>query len=628
MRDEDGFTLPELMIGMVIMSLLIVAIAGALIVSLKTTGSTEQRLHESQDVLITSSYLANDVQSASDVNVSGATNNCSAAFTTLVTFTYASSAHPTAVYKCGTASNGETQVTRTFNGGSPIVIAHFAGTARPTATVAYDGSTPPVPMSVTMRFTKPSDCTLDCTYTLFGSRRSYNPASVTTGGNPLPGDVVLMSTGSASPLWVQGTCPDPGTTTGCIVDTTKTALPISDVATTDWTPTPASPATLWDKLRDGDDTTYIQNAPGKRTIARVALSSVDPPDSGVLPVVELRASKINGSNLRMTLSLYDGNNATPLVTSAQFGPINSNFPAGKNFDWFLTQTEASLIPTAAYAHLTVGISVSNASGTDAAAVHGVALDTLDFNAQGLLTIKGPLYVNSQLSNAVRLTGKKAGGNQITILDSGSNTGDFKIWSPGACSGCNHNTVSCASCAWVGQQPWTSYSTSIPDPLRSLPGPDPATLGTGNCNGAGVCSPGVYASTFSQTANTSLQPGIYYFQQGMSITGNAVLTCPAPCSGGVMIYIAGGSVSFAGNSGVNLPAPTTGTYKGIVMFQARSDTNALKFAGNTGSGTTNVLGGIVYVPSATQVTLATGSAALTAKAIVAQNIKVSSSVTIG
>jgi len=77
MRDEDGFTLPELMIGMVIMSLLIVAIAGALIVSLKTTGSTEQRLHESQDVLITSSYLANDVQSASDVNVAAGASGCS-----------------------------------------------------------------------------------------------------------------------------------------------------------------------------------------------------------------------------------------------------------------------------------------------------------------------------------------------------------------------------------------------------------------------------------------------------------------------------------------------------------------------------------------------------------------------
>src|SRR4051794_13499960 len=146
MRDQDGFTLPELMVGMVIMSLLIVAIAGALIVSLKTTGSTEQRLHESQDVLITSSYVANDVQSAASVNINNGTTDCSGGFTTLVTFTYASAAAPTAVYKCGTLA-GETQITRTFNNGAAIVVAHFAGTSRPTVTVAYDSSTPPVPMS-------------------------------------------------------------------------------------------------------------------------------------------------------------------------------------------------------------------------------------------------------------------------------------------------------------------------------------------------------------------------------------------------------------------------------------------------------------------------------------------------
>ena len=214
MRDEDGFTLPELMIGMVIMSLLIVAIAGALIVSLKTTGATEQRLHESQDVLITSSYVANDVQSAAKVEVDPARPTVQGRSSRWSrSGTRSSAQQPAAVYQCGTASNGETQVTRTFNNGAPIVVAHFAGTARPNVSVAYDPSTPPVPMSVTMRFTKPSDCTLDCTYTLFGSRRSYNPASVTTGGNPLPSDVVLLSTGAASPLWVQGSCPDPGTTT-------------------------------------------------------------------------------------------------------------------------------------------------------------------------------------------------------------------------------------------------------------------------------------------------------------------------------------------------------------------------------------------------------------------------------
>jgi hypothetical protein len=235
---------------------------------------------------------------------------------------------------------------------------------------------------------------------------------------------------------------------------------------------------------------------------------------------------------------------------------------------------------------------------------------------------------------VILTGVKT-ANKITIPTSGdpSKKWDFQILSPGACSGCNHNTVACADCTWVGQQPWTSYTQSIPDPLRALPAPDPSTLGTGSCNGAGACTAGVYSTTFSRSSNTTLSPGIYYFSQGMSITGNAVLSCPAPCTGGVMIYIAAGSVTFAGGSGVNLPGLSgkvynNGLYDGLVMFQARSDTNELKFAGNTGSGTANTLGGIVYVPNSLMVTLATGSASFAAKAIVSQNVKVSSAVTIG
>jgi prepilin-type N-terminal cleavage/methylation domain-containing protein len=620
MRDEDGFTLPELMIGMVIMSLLIVAIAGALIVSLKTTGATEQRLHESQDVLITSSYVANDVQSASDVNVSNAATNCSATFTTLVTFTYPSPGHPTAVYQCGTASNGETQVTRTFNNGPPIVVAHFAGTARPNVTVAYDSSTPPVPMSVTMRFTKPSDCTLDCTYTLFGSRRSFNPPSVTSGGSPLPGDVVLLSTGAASPLWVQGSCPDPGTTTGCIIDPTKTALPISDVQTTGWSPTP-----LWTPLSDADVVTSVASAPGSKAEARVRMGSVDPPDPGVTPTIEFHASSVQGA-IKVAVSIYDGN--TLLVQNPNIGNVNQP----KNYDWTLSAAEAALIPPASYAHLTIGFSAPNAKGTDSLTVDGLALDTLDLSAAGLLSIKGPLYINSQLSTAVRLTGTKT-ATKISII----NGGDFRIWSPGSCSGCNHNTVSCGACTWVGQQPWTSYGTSIPDPLRSLPAPPIPSAGNCTTGTPRVCRPGAY-DAFAWSSDTQLTPGIYYLNHGISITGSASLTCPT-CTGGqgVLLYIAGDAVTFAGGSRVNLPAATTGMYKGILMFQARSDTNALKFAGNSGSsvfctmgGTQfgNCLNGIVYVPNSTQVTLATGSASLATKAVVAQNIKVSSSVTIG
>jgi prepilin-type N-terminal cleavage/methylation domain-containing protein len=623
--DESGFTLVELVISMAIVGLLIGAIGSALFVVLRTSDVTNHRMAESHDVQITSAYLANDVQGAKTIDKDPSTTTCAVTgpMTTLVTFNIYDATDPTgnttlpAVYKCGTAANGETRVTRAFAGGTPIVIAHFAGTSRPTVTVTYDPSHLTIPVSVTMTFTKASDCTIDCTYTLFGSRRSFS--SSTAGGvGSSPGNVVLLSTGTSSPLWVQGSCSDPGTLAGCIIDPSKTALPISDVQTSGWSPTP-----LWSRLNDADTTTSVASAPASKLEARVLLSSVNPPDSGVNPTVEFHATSASTGALKVTVSLYNG---SALLTSDKVGPINQL----KNYDWTLTAAQTSLIPASAYAHLTIGFSVPTANGSDSVAVDGVAFDTLDVSAAGLLTINGPLYVNSQLSTsvppccAVRLTGTKT-ATKISIL----NGGDFQIWNPGACSGCNHSTVACVACTWVGQQPWTNYSQSIPDPLRALPAPDPATLAQNQTCSGGVCPPGVYESTLSGTAATTLSPGIYYLKNGLSMTGSASLTCPA-CTGGngVMLYIAGGSVTFAGSSSVNLMASNSGIYKKIVMFQSRTDTNEVKIAGNSGSGTTNVFGGIVYVPNSTQVTLATGSASLTATAIVAQNIKVSSSVTIG
>jgi prepilin-type N-terminal cleavage/methylation domain-containing protein len=617
--DESGFTLVELVISMAIVGLLIGAIGSALFVVLRTTDVTNHRMAESHDVQITSAYLANDVQGAKTINKDPSITTCAVtgSMTTLVTFDIYDATDPTgnttlpAVYKCGTAANGQTRVTRTFAGGTPIVIAHFAGTARPTVTVTYDPAHPTIPVSVTMTFTKASDCTLDCTYTLFGSRRSFNPSTTGGVGSP-PGDIVLLSTGTSSPLWVQGSCADPGTLAGCIIDPSKTALPTADVQTSGWSPTP-----LWSRLSDADTTTSVASAPASKSEARVLLSSVDPPDNGVNPTVEFHATSASTGALKVTVSLYNG---STLLTSDKVGPINQL----KNYDWTLTAAQTALIPASAYAHLTIGFSVPTANGSDSVAVDGIALDTLDVSAAGLLTINGPLYVNSQLSSAVRLTGTKT-ATKISILKGG----DFQIWNPGSCSGCNHSTVACAACTWVGQQSWTNYSQSIPDPLRSLPAPDPATLPQNRTCSSGACPPGVYESTLAGSAATSLSPGIYYLKNGISMTGSASLTCPT-CTGGqgVLLYIAAGFVTFAGSSSVNLPAANSGIYKKIVMFQARTDTNEVKIAGNSGSSTTNVFGGIVYVPNSFQVTLATGSASLTATAIVAQNVKVSSSVTIG
>jgi type II secretory pathway pseudopilin PulG len=621
-RGEDGFTLIELLIGTVITMIIVTAIGSAMIITLRTSGVTNQRMAENHDVQIESAYIANDVQSAADVNVPGSSSNCSGAFTTLVTLTYYGAGNPQAVYRCGRASNGETQVTRTFGGGPPIVLAHFAGTARPDVNVTYDPAQPSVPVSLKMTFAKSSDCTLDCTYTLFGSRRSYNPVSALGSGSSTPGDTTVLSTGAASPLWIQGSCPDPGTVSGtaaCFLDTTITALPVSDVQTTGWSPTP-----LWTRLSDQDTTTAVTSAVGSAAEAKIGLSSVTPPDVGVNPLVEFHAGSFAGTGRTdVTLTIYSGSTA---LTSTTFGPINQY----KSYDWQLTPADtAKLTPSSVYNNLTIGFSVSSAKASNgqSVAVDGIALDTA--SPAGLLTIMGSLYVNSRLPNAVRLTGTK-NATKLTI----NNGGDFRIWSPGACSGCNRTTVTCPGCGWVGQQPWTNYANSLPDPLRSLPPPDPSTLPTGGCSG-GVCQPGVYNSTLSRTSNTALNPGIYYLKNGMSITGTATLSCAGACAGGVMIFVAGGGVTLAGNGAINLPAPSSGVYNGVLFFQADGrlggppiDTTEFKVAGNAGSGVTNVLGGIVYVPASNQVTLATGSASLTAKAIVAQNIKVSSAVTIG
>jgi len=149
----------------------------------------------------------------------------------------------------------------------------------------------------------------------------------------------------------------------------------------------------------------------------------------------------------------------------------------------------------------------------------------------------------------------------------------------------------------------------------------------SCNGS-ACPPGEYTDVLSRTSNTTLSPGIYYLDKGISITGTASLICPAPCACGVMLYIAGGSATLAGGSTIDLTPPSTGTYTNIVIFQSRTDQNPVKIAGSAGKTTPINFRGIIYVPNSTQVTLATGSATLNALAIVAQNIKVSSPVTIG
>ena len=135
---------------------------------------------------------------------------------------------------------------------------------------------------------------------------------------------------------------------------------------------------------------------------------------------------------------------------------------------------------------------------------------------------------------------------------------------------------------------TSGQTPVPDPLAYLPPPDPNSLpirsrqtlrlsGSGNV----TLQPGVYIGGISISGRVSvtLMPGIYYLQGGGfqstgqgDLIGNNVLIYNDPRS-------PADDINISGLGRVEISAPTTGPYQGLVFYQRRDATNAISVSGN-------------------------------------------------
>ncbi len=132
----------------------------------------------------------------------------------------------------------------------------------------------------------------------------------------------------------------------------------------------------------------------------------------------------------------------------------------------------------------------------------------------------------------------------------------------------------------------------PDPLRTLPPPDPSTMpsmknNAGNVSGQNAnitLQPGVYPGGIQITASSgtiTMAPGIYYMQGGgFTFNGNVNLV-----ANGVMIYNSSapngqsGSININAGGNFTMSPPTSGLYQGITLFQDRNVTNGLSVTGN-------------------------------------------------
>jgi len=195
----------------------------------------------------------------------------------------------------------------------------------------------------------------------------------------------------------------------------------------------------------------------------------------------------------------------------------------------------------------------------------------------------------------------------------------------------------ASCSGCTPTPVTGVAP-VTDPLAYLQEP---TVGAcdykntvdnkpSNCTKGGVAtycfSPGTYCGGIKIDGNVPVffNPGVYILEGGMKDTANVNIS-----GTGVMFYDVGGSsygsIDLSGADVVNLSAPTSGTYSGILFFQDRSvplGSSGSKITGSTGS----TFDGAIYF-STTSVTYGGSSSSGGYTIIVADTVSISGNSTL-
>jgi hypothetical protein len=240
-----------------------------------------------------------------------------------------------------------------------------------------------------------------------------------------------------------------------------------------------------------------------------------------------------------------------------------------------------------------------------------------------------IYDDSSASNALTLTGSGSiSAKQIGIVGGYSKTGSGTITpnppttgispaaSPlsltpptlgtGTCSGtssaCNPSNTGSGNLT-VNPGTYTSISNTGSGTLTLTAG---NYVITGNLTNTGsgklVLGAGNYTigGNFSSTGSSSLTlgSGMYAVGGNLNLTGSGTLT------GSSVTFYDQGSATLTGSGNMNVTAPTSGTYSGVLIYQPSSDTSGVSITGSGG----DTIQGIVYAPGA-PLTL-TGSGSMT------------------
>jgi Putative Flp pilus-assembly TadE/G-like len=250
---------------------------------------------------------------------------------------------------------------------------------------------------------------------------------------------------------------------------------------------------------------------------------------------------------------------------------------------------------------TSGIDIDGSGGETLIDQHCGIID--DSSSAGALTLSGGAQVNVATIGIVAATG--------AVSDSGNSSTDASV----VYTGIAYESDPLAYLDSEEPSSSTSGLTCANDPNPSGNG----TNKTINPSGPVACYNGITASGGAILNITN--PGVILVNGSINISGNStinfgsglyVFTGQFNASGGdtasgtnVTFYAActsctasspsnaGGSYNISGGASLSLQAPTTGTYNGILFWQAQGDTNPITVSG----GAASTVDGTIYAPSA-------------------------------
>ena len=159
---------------------------------------------------------------------------------------------------------------------------------------------------------------------------------------------------------------------------------------------------------------------------------------------------------------------------------------------------------------------------------------------------------------------------------------------------NVTMVASDSCPTLAGSGVSYNAPQIPYPPTNLPNPV--------CSGAAVkdgntLTPGTVNGSFPPGGVTVLNPGIYCVNGDFSLNGNDTLT-----GSDVLIVMNSGSIKWNGNGALHLSAPTSGPFKGLLIYFPLSNTSEIRINGTNDQ----LLTGTILAPASPIVLLGTAN----------------------